>query len=84
MHLEGWAARGQTPPMGGPAIDRDGMLAGIAEAARSLARFVEADRVTVARVTRGRLRGPFARALRDAGRVPDEARPPGAAPAAPA
>jgi hypothetical protein len=60
------------------------MLAGIAEAARSLARFVEADRVTVARVTPGRLRGPLARALREAERAPDEARPPGATPAAPA
>ena len=66
MHLEPWAARGQTPPGGGPPIDRDAMLAGIGEAACSLARFVEADRVTVARVTPGRLRGPLARALRGA------------------
>ena len=82
VHLEPWAARGQTPPRGGPALDRDGMLAGIAEAARSLARFVDAERITVARVTPGRLRGPFARALREAERAPDEPRAPGAAPPA--
>ena len=66
MHLEPWAARGQAPPAGGPSIDRNAMLAGIVEAAASLAHFVEADRVTVARVTPGRLRGPLVRAMRGA------------------
>jgi uncharacterized protein YcaQ len=66
VHLEPWAARGQAPPAGGPSIDRDAMLTGIAEAAASLARFVEADRVTVARVTPGRLRVPLARVMRNA------------------
>src|SRR4029077_17185842 len=80
VHLEPWAAQGQTPPRGGPALDRDGMQAGIAEAARPPAPFVDADRITVARVPPGRLRGPLARALREAERAPDEARPPGAAP----
>jgi hypothetical protein len=59
------------------------MLAGIAEAAASLARFVEADRVTVARVTPGRLRAPLARAMRDADpATPDAKRSPAKQPAA--
>jgi len=89
VHLEPWAARGQAPPAGGPSIDRDAMLAGIVEAAASLAHFVEADRVTVARVTPGRLRGPLVRVMRgadpatpDAKRSP--AKQPAAAPATPA
>ena len=89
MHLEPWAARGQAPPAGGPSLDRDAMLAGIGEATASLARFVEADRVTLARVTPGRLRGPLVRAMRDADpATPDAkrspAKPPAAAPATPA
>jgi uncharacterized protein YcaQ len=65
VHLEPWAARGQDPPVGGTALDRDAMLAGIGEAARSLARFVAADGVEVARVTPDRLRAPLVRAVRD-------------------
>ena len=66
VHLEPWAARGQAPPAGGLPLDRDAMLAGLGEATGSLARFVEADRVTVARVTPGRLRSALVRAVRDA------------------
>jgi len=65
VHLEPWAARGQDPPVGGSALDRDAMIAGIGEAARSLARFVAADAVAVARVTPDRLRAPLVRAVRD-------------------
>jgi hypothetical protein len=41
------------------------MLAGVGDAARSLARFVAADSVEVARVTPGRLRAPLVRTVRD-------------------
>jgi len=51
------------PPLREPA-DRDAMLAGVGDAARSLARFVGADAVEVARVTPGRLRAPLVRAVR--------------------
>ena len=64
VHLEPWAAHKQAPPSGGPALDRDAMLAGVGDAARSLARFVGADAVEVARVTPGRLRAPLVRAVR--------------------
>ena len=63
VHLEPWAAHKQAPPLGGPALDRDAMLAGVGDAARSLARFVGADAVEVARVTPGRLRAPLVRAV---------------------
>ena len=66
MHLEPWAARGQAPPAGGDPLDREAMLAGLAEATGSLARFVQADGVIVGRVTPGRLRGALVRAVRDA------------------
>jgi hypothetical protein len=65
------------------------MLAGIVEAAASLAHFVEADRVTVARVTPGRLRGPLVRVMRGADPATPNAKrspakQPAAAPATPA
>jgi uncharacterized protein YcaQ len=63
VHLEPWAANKQAPPLGGPALDRDAMLAGVGDAARSLARFVAADAVEVARVTPGRLRASLVRAV---------------------
>jgi hypothetical protein len=66
VHLEPWAARGQAPPGGGDPLDREAMLAGLAEAAGSLARFVQAEGVIVGRVTPGRLRGALVRAVRDA------------------
>jgi hypothetical protein len=66
VHLEPWAARGQAPPAGGDPLDREAMLAGLGEATGSLARFVEADRVTVGRVTPGRLRGALIRTVREA------------------
>jgi uncharacterized protein YcaQ len=70
VHLEPWFAEGRVASSGwgAPAeasVDRDAALAGVAEAARSLARFVGADEVTLGRVTPGRLRAPLARALRD-------------------
>jgi hypothetical protein len=81
VHLEPWAARGQAPPAGGPPIDRDEMLTGIGEAAASLGRFVEADRVTLARVTPDRLRGPLGRVIRDADPATSDATRPAAPPA---
>jgi hypothetical protein len=66
VHLEPWAARDQAPPAGGLPLDREAMLAGLGEAIGSLARFVEADRVTVGRVTPGRLRGALIRTVREA------------------
>jgi uncharacterized protein YcaQ len=66
VHLEPWAARNQAPPSGGPPLDLDALLAGVGDAARSLARFVGGDAVDVARVTPGRLRAPLVRAVRDA------------------
>jgi hypothetical protein len=41
------------------------MLAGVAEATGSRARFVQAEGVIVGRVTPGRLRGALVRAVRD-------------------
>jgi hypothetical protein len=46
------------------------MLAGLGEVTGSLARFVETDRVTVGRVTPGRLRSALVRAIRDAEPAP--------------
>ncbi len=63
VHLEPWFARGLTPPTGWGRVDQDAALAGLAEAMRSLAVFVGADAVTLARVTPRRLRAPIARAL---------------------
>ncbi|HTM58027.1 MAG TPA: crosslink repair DNA glycosylase YcaQ family protein [Candidatus Udaeobacter sp.] len=60
-HFEPWFANGATPPV--PhwgAVDRDGALAGVADALRSLAAFVGADRVTIAKVTPSRLRPALA------------------------
>jgi uncharacterized protein YcaQ len=63
VHFEAWAARGTARPGGGPRIDRDEALGGLAETLGSLARFMGAERVTVDRVTPGRLRSPLVRAV---------------------
>jgi uncharacterized protein YcaQ len=65
IHVEPWVAAGAAPPRGGDPLDRDELLAGIADALRSLAVFVGAARVTIARVAPQRLRPPLARLLRD-------------------
>jgi uncharacterized protein len=62
VHFEPWVARGE-PAAGGGRVDRDALLAGVAEAMQSLAQFMGADRVRLARVTPGRLRGPLKRAI---------------------
>jgi len=61
VHFEPWFAGGRPPPAnGGPPLDRDAGLAGLADAISSLAAFVGADRVTLGRVAPGRLRSPLA------------------------
>jgi len=63
VHFEPWFARGAPPPAaswGTP--DRDAALAGLGEALRSLATFVEAERVTIGRVTPAVLAAPLRRA----------------------
>ena len=67
VHFERWLARGEAPPAGGGRVDRDQTLTGLAEAVTSLAAFVGADRVTLGRVTPGRLRGALRRALTSSG-----------------
>ena len=69
VHFERWFKDGGSPPA--TAWHRNGAeiepaLAGIAEAVRSLAAFVGAERVTLARVVPGKLRAPLARVLREA------------------
>jgi hypothetical protein len=63
VHLERWLATGAPAPDGQGVVDRDAALAGIADALRSLARFVGADTVVLRRVTPQRARAPLARAL---------------------
>jgi uncharacterized protein YcaQ len=64
VHFEPWFAKGGTPPGAHwGEIDRDAALAGLADSLRSLAAFVGAERVEVARVTPVRLKGAVARAL---------------------
>ena len=64
VHFERWFATGAAPPAAawGP-VDRDAALAGTAEALRSLATFVGADRVSLGRVTPTQLAAPLRRAL---------------------
>lgn len=66
VHFEPWAARGKPSAPAGH-LDRDEMLAGLAETMGSLARFLGADRMTLGRVTPSRLRAPLARAVRARG-----------------
>jgi uncharacterized protein YcaQ len=63
VSFEEWFHRGAPPPGGGPPIDRDGALAGLADALVSLATFVGAADIRLARVTPHRLRAPIVRRL---------------------
>ena len=64
VHFEPWFARGETPPAAswGP-LDRDEAVAGVADAVRSIATFVGAERITLGRVLPSRLGAPLRRAL---------------------
>lgn len=65
VHFEPWFARAKEPPAatwGGIDVDRG--VAGVADALRSLAEFVGADRVTLGQVSPTRLARPLSRALR--------------------
>jgi uncharacterized protein YcaQ len=78
VHFEPWFVRGDSPPAASwGAVDRDRAIQGVAEAIRSLAAFVKADRITLGKVDPSKLRVPLARALESAP-VPTKA--PGPAP----
>jgi uncharacterized protein YcaQ len=64
VHFERWAARGEPSASGGSRLDRDEILASLAETLGSLARFLGADRLTLGRVTPSRMRAQLARAIR--------------------
>lgn len=65
-HFEDWFARGHSAPAAAwGELDRDAVIAGTAQALHSLARFVGATRVTLAKATPASLRAPLARALRE-------------------
>jgi uncharacterized protein len=67
VHFERWLSTRVAPPAaGGPPLDLDDTVAGLADALVSLGRFVKADQVILRRVTPGRLRAPLACALRAA------------------
>ena len=67
VHFEPWFARGEDPPAAGWGdLDPDAALAGLAESLRSLARFLDAGRVTLGRVTPARWKSRVAKALRSA------------------
>jgi len=77
VHLEPWFAAEAPPPgasWGMVPIERG--LAGLADAARSLAAFTGAERIAISRVTPGRLRPALRRAL-----AASPLSPPGPAPA---
>ncbi len=59
VHFERWFAAGAPPSSGGARLDQAAALAGLAEAFRSLATFVDAASLTIDRVTPGRLRRPL-------------------------
>jgi uncharacterized protein YcaQ len=63
VHFEEWFSRATPPPVGEIRIDHDAALAGLAEAITSLATFVGAAHIRLARVTPHRLRAPLARLL---------------------
>ena len=66
VHFEPWLARGDAPPgvSWGRRPDPDAVLAGLADALRSLARHVGAERLTVSRVTPARWKVGLVRRLR--------------------
>lgn len=56
IHLESWVVNGGMSPVAGRAnVEHDGVIEGIGEAARDLARFVGARRITIGRVTPARM-----------------------------
>jgi uncharacterized protein YcaQ len=63
VHFEPWFAAGAPSPAGGDLVDRDAALAGVGEALRSLATFVNADRVVLRRVSPHRLRSALVKSL---------------------
>jgi uncharacterized protein YcaQ len=67
VHFERWLARGAAPAAGWGQVDRDRVVTELADTLASLAVFVGADRITLGRVTPGRLRGPLRRALTSSG-----------------
>jgi uncharacterized protein YcaQ len=65
VHFEPWLAGGGAAPLARwGAVDRDEVLAGVAEALRSLGEFTGATRITLGRVTPARLKSPLAAALK--------------------
>jgi len=67
VHFEPWFARGaQAPGAFDGSVDRDAALEGLARALDSLAEFVGADRITIARVSPAALAAPLARRMRGA------------------
>ncbi len=63
VHFEPWFAEASTPLAAWGRVDQDAALGGLAEALGSLATFVGADDLTLARVTPRRLRAPLARRI---------------------
>ena len=64
VHFEPWVASGASAPSGGPLLDVDEVLHGVAAALRSLATFVGGADLRLRRVTPHRLRAPLSSALR--------------------
>lgn len=63
-HFEPWFVKAEPPPIrGGRPLDRDATLASVADAARSLASFVECAKVELAKTDPGALRAPLLRAI---------------------
>jgi uncharacterized protein len=67
VHFERWLARGEAPPAGWGEVDRDQVVTELADALVSLGAFVGAERITLGRVTPGRLRAPLRRAITSSG-----------------
>ena len=65
-HFEPWLAKEAASPLAGEVLDPDAALDGVAQALVSLGTFVGAERITLGRVTPGRLRASLARRLRAA------------------
>ena len=65
-HFEPWLAKGKPAPLDGEVLDPEAALEGVAGAIVSLGAFVGTQRITLGRVTPGRLRASLARRLRAA------------------
>ncbi|MFN8581282.1 MAG: crosslink repair DNA glycosylase YcaQ family protein, partial [Gemmatimonadaceae bacterium] len=76
LHFEPWFVQGATPPLDawGP-IDREAALHGTADALRSLAAFVGAEEVKLAKVAPGKLRTEMRRALAQAAPLKPQSAP---------